>query len=284
MNILEDKETNEVPSSEVRRGRPCTEYSETLDGQLISNEQIKEWLLELVEGEEQEYGYKLLAECIKQDHNLIFGNKKSYRLCKELGILQTQRKKKSKYPRRLAKNHTINAPNQLWQMDIKYGFVHGYNRFIFLLSIIDVFDRAIVNYYRGAVCKAKHACETVREALAARVKDGESLPIIRTDNGPQFVSATFGEMCEELNMIHERIPPKTPNMNAYIESFHSIIERNLFNKKEFESFDEAYASIDQYMDFYNNRRMHGSLRRMAPMVFTQWVAQQKDRTKYHRVL
>jgi putative transposase len=271
-------------SNEVRRGRPCTEYSETWDGRFISNEQIKEWLLELVEGEEQEYGYKLLAKCIRDTHQLRFGNKKSYRLCKELEILQMQRKKKPKHPRRLPKNHTVTGPNQLWQMDIKYGYVHGSNRFFFVLSIIDVFDRVIVNYYQGTVCGAKHACKTVKEALAIRVKEGEPLPMIRTDNGPQFVSAAFGDMCEELGIIHERIPPKTPNMNAYIESFHSLVERNLFSKYEYESLGQAFASVDQYIDFYNHRRMHGSLKNMAPEKFSKWAQEQEDCTSFYRAV
>lgn len=256
----------------------------SLEGRRVSNEQIKEWLLELVEGEEQEYGYKLLAQCIRDTQGLVFGNKKSYRLCKELQILHKQRVKKVQHPRRLPRNHTITGPNQLWQMDIKYGYVHGCNRFFFVLSIIDVFDRAIVNYYQGTACNARHACETVRKALEARVKAGEPLPILRTDNGPQFVSSTFGDMCEELGLVHERIPPKTPNMNAYIESFHSLLERNLFSKNQFVNLAEAFVSVDRYMDFYNHRRMHGSLKRMSPMTFSKWVVQLEDRSKFHRVL
>jgi hypothetical protein len=44
-------------------------------------------------------------------------------------------------------------PNQLWQADIKYGYVAGRDRFFFVFSIIDVFDRVIANYYRGPVCE-----------------------------------------------------------------------------------------------------------------------------------
>ncbi|WP_213529964.1 hypothetical protein, partial [Paenibacillus cisolokensis] len=42
-----------------------------LQGRKISDEQIKEWLLELVEGEEHIYGYKLLAECLRNKYELI---------------------------------------------------------------------------------------------------------------------------------------------------------------------------------------------------------------------
>ncbi|WP_188892842.1 IS3 family transposase [Paenibacillus radicis (ex Gao et al. 2016)] len=62
----------------------------TKDGRKISNEQIKAWLLELVESEGREYGYKRLARCLQDRHQLVLGKKKAYRLCKELQILHVQ--------------------------------------------------------------------------------------------------------------------------------------------------------------------------------------------------
>lgn len=273
-----------VNTSGDQKGRPCPGYSLTTKGQKVSDEQIKEWLLELVEGEEHVYGYKLLAQCLRNEHGLILDKKKSYRLCKELGILHKQREKKNKHPRRLPKNRLVTGPNQLWQMDIKYGYVAGRDRFFFVLSIIDVFDRVIVDYYRGPVCEAKHACQMLWRALQKRIKAGEALPVIRSDNGPQFVSTLFGDTCESLEMVHERIPPRTPNMNAYIESFHSLLERDLFSKMDFMTFEEAYAEVDRYMDFYNNRKMHGSLKRMPPVKFSEWVMQLEDRSRFHKAL
>ncbi|MGI2297984.1 integrase core domain-containing protein [Paenibacillus sp. GXUN7292] len=85
-------------------------------------------------------------------------------------------------------------------------------------------------------------------------------------------------------MYHERIPPRSPNMNAYIESFHSLLERDLFSLTEFMTLEKAYDELDRYMDFYNNRRMHGSLKSMPPVEFSQWVMELEDRTEFHRVL
>lgn len=274
----------EKPTKHIRKGRPYPGYSLTEDGHKVSDEQIKEWLVELTESEETEYGYKLLAECLRRDRKLILNDKKAYRLCQELGILHQQRERNSRHPRRLPRNRVISGPNQLWQMDIKYGYVAGCDRFFFLLSIIDVFDRAIVGYYRGAECKASHAVQVLGSALERRIPPGEPQPDIRTDNGPQFVSALFGDMCDIRGILHERIPPKTPNMNAYIESFHSIIERNLFSKMEYMTMEAAYESVDSYIDFYNNRRMHGSLKRMSPLQFACWVMQLEDRSPFYRSL
>jgi putative transposase len=256
----------------------------TQEGERVSDEQIKEWFMELVSGEEHVYGYRLLTECLREQHNVILNDKKAYRLCKELGILQQQRRKKFTYPRRIARNRLITDSNQLWQMDIKYGYVNGYDRFFFLLSIIDVFDRSILAYHAGSSCEAKHACEVVEQAIQARISNSDGLPVIRTDNGPQFISHKFGELCEKLKLEHERIPPKTPNMNAYIESFHSILERDLFSKETFETFEGAYQAVEVYMDFYNNRRMHGSLKRKSPVMFRKWIQDQTDRSNYYRAV
>lgn len=278
------REAQAKPSTASRRGRSYPGYSLTTDGRKVSDEQIKEWLLELVEGEEHVYGYKLLARCLRKQKKLVLNKKKSHRLCSELGILQKQRKRKSKHPRRLPKNRIVTGPKQLWQMDIKYGYIAGQDRFFFICDIIDVFDRVIVGYYRGPVCEAKHVCQTLVRALESRIKPGDPRPVIRTDNGPQFVSALFGDTCESWELVHERIPPKTPNMNAYIESFHSLLERDLLAKEDFMTFEEAYAAIDRYMEFYNHRRMHGSLGYMSPIQFSNWVMQCDNHSKYNIAL
>jgi putative transposase len=185
----------------------------------------------------------------------------------------------------LARNHTITGSNQLWQLDIKYGYVAGYEQFFYIADIIDVFDRSIVGYHIGSSCEAKHVGEAVKAALRSRIASGQTPPIIRTDNGPQFVSKAFGELCEAEKITHERIPPKTPNMNAYIESFHATLERDLLSKEIFETFQEAYDAVSEYVNFYNNRRMHRSLGKRSPADFMDWVKRAPmESEKYSRAV
>jgi putative transposase len=269
----------------VQRGRPQTQHSLTQIGNVVSNGQIEEWLMELVAGEEHVYGYFMLTECLRVQHDLVINKKKIYRLCKKLGILHPQRRKKNHHPRRLARNHTIDGPNQLWQLDIKYGYVAGYEQFFFIADIIDVFDQTIVGYHVGASCEAKHVCQALKRALRSRLTSGQAKPIIRTDNGPQFVSKRFGDLCVEETLVHERIPPQTPNMNAYIEAFHATLERDLLSKEDFATFEEAYQAIHTYMDFYNNRRMQRRLGKRSPASFLQWVQEgTHDLTDYKRAV
>ncbi|WP_370872870.1 integrase core domain-containing protein [Croceifilum oryzae] len=62
---------------------------------------------------------------------------------------------------------------------------------------------------------------------------------LRTDNGPQFISHLFGDFCESNDLEHERIPPRTPNKNAHIKSFHSTLEHECLIRHEFKNYQEA---------------------------------------------
>lgn len=258
-----------------RRGRPETTHSLTYSGEIVSNAQIKEWLMELIAGEAHIYGYVLLTKCLQEQYALDINQKKTYRLCKQLGILQPQRRKLIHYPRQLARNAIITGPNQQWQLDIKYGYIAGYDRFFYIADMIDVFDRTLVGYHMGSSCQAKEVCTMVENALVARSISANASLTIRTDNGPQFVSQVFGKLFEVDHLRHERIPPKTPNMNAYIESFHATLERDLLRKEIYATFQEAYASVTNYIEFYNHRRMHRSLGKRSPVHFAAWAQTQQ---------
>ena len=182
-------------------------------------------------------------------------------------MLLPQRKVNPKHPRKLAKRIEVTGSNQLWQMDLKYGYIAGIDRFFFMMSIIDVYDRCIVGYHIGLNALALDALRTLRQAILLRgVTDLDKL-ILRTDNGPQFTAHAFQDGCAELPVNHTRIPINTPNMNAHIESFHSILEIDCLSRHEFQSYAEAYKCVSEFMDYYNHRRRHGSLKNKAPMTF-----------------
>jgi len=227
----------------------------------------KNYLLELIDGDGYPYGYKKLNKCLQEDHGLIINHKKTYRLCKELNILRPQRKRKPYRPAKLAKKEAITRSNQHWQIDLKYGYILGTRRFFFQISVIDAFDKEVIDSHIGFTAKARDAIRVVKNAVRKRnIKKTDQL-VLRSDNGPQFRAKAFSKAMDKLGIIHERIPVNTPNMNAYIESFHSILEDECYSRHEFDTFAEAYEAISDYLNYYNNRRRHGSLGYLAPAAF-----------------
>ncbi|WP_431607690.1 integrase core domain-containing protein [Sulfobacillus thermosulfidooxidans] len=65
-------------------------------------------------------------------------------------------------------------------------------------------------------------------------------------------------------MQHERIPVATPNKNAHIESWHSVLEAECWRNQVFQTGAEAYTVTTEWIRFYNERRLHGSLHDWAP--------------------
>jgi len=242
-----------VPKT-VSEGRPAPGYSYQERGVRVADEQIEEWLMELIAGDGYNYGYRKLTVELKRVYKLIINKKKVYRLCNKLGILRPQRKIKSKVPRKLARNRIITGSNQLFETDIKYGYIAGEDRFFFIQSFIDVYDRSIVAYHIGLSCEATDVVWTLQQALLKRQLFAvPTKPVVRSDNGPQFVSKAFELACENFGIEHERIPPRTPNMNAHIESFHRILQDDCLSRYDFTTYGEAYEAVAEFMRFYNER-------------------------------
>jgi putative transposase len=249
----------------VSKGRPIPGFSKGQDGRVVSDGRIKGYLRRILQGKNGAFGYRKLTVLLRRNYNLVINKKKVYRLCKELQVLAPQREIRNVVPRKLANNRVVTGPNQLWQMDIKYGYVAGVRRHFYLASIIDVFDRSIIAHHRGKVCSTHDILRTVQKALLKNnIHEQQEKLIIRTDNGPQFTSKAFYAFSEQVGIEHERIPTKTPNKNAFIESFHSIVERECYRRNCFESYEEAFAEIDAFIRYYNNERIHGSLHDWPP--------------------
>lgn len=277
---IKQKKTNNSNKKPVRTGRPTPGYSINKAGKQVIDEDINGMILNYIKGDGYAAGYHKITFYLKDDMKLVINHKKVYRLCKELDILAPQRPILQKYPRKLAKKVDVTSPNQLWELDIKYGHIATSGKFFFQASIIDVCDRSIVAYHLGLTCKAEQVVLILEEALKKRDLMGcQNKPVIRTDNGPQFVSEKFEKACEKYGMTHERIPVRTPNMNAHIESFHSILERECYAIHEFTSFAEAYREIDAFIRLYNERRKHSSLRYKSPEQFYKDFLQESLKTK-----
>jgi putative transposase len=233
---------------------------------MVSNEQVKEWLCSLIcDDEGESYGYRKLTHALRRNHDLVINHKKVYRLCAELDILRPQRRIKEKQPKRIAINRTITRSNQLWETDVKYGYIAGENRFFFVMPVLDVCDRSVVEFHIGLSCGAIDAARAIQGALFKRqLFDQIQKPVIRTDNGPQFISSKFAESCAEFGLTHERIPCRTPNKNAHVEAFNGILEDECFARHEFSSYGEAYQVVSEFIRNYNNRRIHSSLKYHTP--------------------
>jgi putative transposase len=257
----EDKRKN-------NKGRPKSQTSMTCTGEIVSDVLVIEALRNI---RAQTFfqnggGYRKLTHYLRRNFGYNINKKKVYRLCSENGLLLPRGVKKIKRRTPISVNRTISRPFQLWELDIKYGFIHGENRFFFLMAIIDVYLRYIVGFHIGLRCLGSDLVRTLKLSIERMgIEDSGSL-VIRMDNGSQMTSnAMFNYATQNSEkIIHELIPVQTPNKDAHIESFYSILETECFQVNIFNSFLEGYSTTCDFIKFYHDERIHSSLGYRTP--------------------
>lgn len=213
------------------------------------------------------YGYKKVTAVLREKYNLRINKKKVYRLMAVMGVLKAERKKIQHY-KRICKNHEIRASNALWEMDTKYIYIAKTRQVAYLASIIDIFDRSIISCVLSLSPNTESAKEALLMALYSRkIKGNSENLIVRTDNGAQFIAYDFEKLCISEKITHERIPAKSPNYNAHIESYHRYLQDECLAGKLFESFEDAEKTIMDYVNGYNTKRIHSSIGYRTPDSF-----------------
>ena len=244
-------------------GKPGRKPSETTlktDGSVVPNHDVLEEIKNILGIEFLCYGYVPVTDELF-DRGFIINHKKVYRLMSESRLVCGKNITTHFGKRKFVRFRRIKAeyPMQYLCMDIKYIPING--KFAYLLSLIDVYSRMIV----GHVFKTSIRQHDVLWLLKNTLPEKANVPItIRNDNGSQFIAKSVRSYLEQINVEHEFAHIATPEDNAYIEAFHSIMQRELISRYEFESFHHADMKISQYIFMYNNIRKHGSLGYQTP--------------------
>jgi putative transposase len=213
-------------------------------------------------------GCRALHEYLELDYKITVNHKKIYRLCKENKLLLS-RKKKIKKIKNVANNMSVIRPNQLWQFDIKYGYIHGESRPFYFLAFVDVFTKEIVSYHLGKTCRNEDLKLTLKMAMNKFSEKDLSQLVIRSDNGPQMSSNAFKAYVGALEVSHEFTPIRCPNKNAFIESFFSIFEIEFLQVRYFASMKDVYQQVNDWITWYNEKRLHASLKYNSPRMFIE---------------
>lgn len=249
------------------RGRKPSKMTVTQNGESVENTVVLHDVESILEQEFCCYGYKNVWDELKAK-GYIINHKKVYRLMKLHKLLFNRKIGSIGVPRQFVRFRKIKAerPLQYLCMDIKYIHIHGAQRNALLLTVIDVFSRkALTHMLRFNIKK-----EDVVILLSLLLMEYDIKGItIRNDNGSQFIAGLVREFLKEKGVHQEFTHVATPEENAYIEALHSIIQREVVDRFEFESIYHAQMIFNRYYEWYNNDRKHGSLERKSPEQFLQ---------------
>ncbi len=166
------------------------------------------------------------------------------------------------------------APNQLWQTDFTYLKVIGWGWF-YLSTILDDFSRSIIAWKLCTTMKADDVTDTLQLALAASGCGGARVvhkPRLLSDNGPSDVSGELADWLAEEGMSHVRGAPCHPQTQGKIERWHQTLKNRILLENYFLPGD-LEAHLERFVDHYNHRRYHQSLKNLTPADVTSGAVQ-----------
>ncbi len=231
------------------------------ESSLIPNAEVVEEIREILGQDYCAYGYQMMTQELRGLGYWI-NHKKVYRLMRENRLL-CGKVIRTKGKRTFVQFRRIKAtkPMEYLCLDIKYVWVHGENRWYYQLAIMDVYSRMILCWIFQPSVRQK---DVIRLMRGLDLRYGLKGVIIRNDNGSQFIANKVRQTLQALEAEQEFTHVATPEENAYIESFHSIEQRELIDRFVFASYYDARQHIEKYMQWYNTKRRHRSLNGMTP--------------------
>lgn len=209
------------------------------------------------------YGVRKITHQLGQDGHLI-NHKRVYRLMQVMGIAAifphpntSQSNVQHEVFPYLLKGLTISKPNQVWGVDITY--IRLNKKWSYLVALMDWYSRYVIAWKLSDNLETEFCMETLGLALCRSQPE-----IHNSDQGSQFTSEGY------LNIL--KTQPVSISMDGRGRCMDNIFTERLWRSlkyeevylKEYQSFQEAKESINQYLNFYNHERLHQSLNYQTP--------------------
>lgn len=231
-------------------------------------EKTKELIRQIYDEHKGRYGYRRIAVALRE-HDIHLHQNTVWRLMVSLALKSTQRIKRYRSykgnvgvvaPDLLQRDFTAKAPNQKWVTDVtevKVGDEKGY-----LSTVKDLHTREIVAYEQSSRPTMEMVNSMMKKALAT-LKPGET-PILHSDQGWHYQMPDFRKLLSDQSVAQSMSRKGNCLDNAAMESFFAVFKTECFHKQKFESMDALRGTIDEYIEYYNTKRISTVLGGLTP--------------------
>ncbi|WP_104182796.1 IS3 family transposase, partial [Mycobacterium avium] len=222
--------------------------------------------------DDPEFGYRFLVDEAR-DAGQSMAERTAWRICSNHGwgsAFGKGQPGKNGKPRPTVpddlggRDFTSDTPNQLWLADITEHRT-GEGK-LYLCAIKDEFSNRIVGYSIDSRMKSQLATQALNSAVARR---GEVAGcILHTDRGSQFRSRKFVRALSRHDMVGSMGRVGAAGDNAAMESFFSLLQKNVLNRRRWDTREQLRIAIVTWIErTYHRRRRQLALGRLTPIEF-----------------
>ena len=158
------------------------------------------------------------------------------------------------------------APNRLWVADLTSVKTHA--GWVYVAFIIDVFSRCIVGWQASRSLRTDLALDALEMALWRRRGRRLEGLIHHSDRGVQYLAIRYTERLAEAGAVASVGSRGDSYDNALAESFNGLYKTELIHHRgPWCGLDAVEYATLGYVDWFNQRRLHGELGMLPPAEF-----------------
>jgi transposase InsO family protein len=199
------------------------------------------------------YGYRRITDELK-DRGYQINHKKVARIMNKYGLkpvyVKTSQSSNQHYQENIKPDLLQRDFNQRgWVTDVTYLIYQ--NKRAYLSTILDLETRKIIAYQINSKNDNQLVLDTLNKAIKKKNLNGL---IIHSDQGSQYVSHEYKEVCASNGILISMSRKGTPLDNAVIESFHSLLKKETLYNNDIKSLTEYIVLVNKWLRFYNTKR------------------------------
>lgn len=163
----------------------------------------------------------------------------------------------------LNREFVADNPNEKWLTDVtEFKLANGSKAY--LSAILDIGDNSIISYVIGKSNNNKLVFDTLDKAIEA---NPTATPLFHSDRGFQYTSKKFKYKLNEINAVQSMSRVGRCIDNGPMEAFWGTLKSEMYYLRKFSTFEELEQAIDEYIKFYNTKRLQKKLKGMAPVEY-----------------
>jgi len=200
-----------------------------------------------IHADDPEFGYRFIADELEREGHQA-GEGRVHRLCREHRIWSSTTKKGRRATKTpgpavhddlVQRDFSAPGPDLVWLTDItEHPTSEGK---LYACAIKDVFSNRIVGYALSDRMTADLAVRALRSAVARRQPRGTV--VVHSDRGGQFRSRKFRAVLKANDLTGSMGRVSSAGDNAAMESFYSLLQKNVLNRRRWRTRDELAHAI-----------------------------------------
>lgn len=224
--------------------------------------------------DDPEFGYRFLADELRAK-GLQISDHQALKACRLAGVrcVHSIRRGSGKRPGPPVHDDLVNrdfhadAPNQLWLTDISEHWAG--QRKLYLCAVKDVFSNRIVGYSIDAWMSVRLAIDALQMAVDRRGGPSQVRGCrVHSDRGSQFRARSYLEAVRANGLVGSMGRVGAAGDNAAMESFFALLQKNVLNRRRWDSFQNLRLVIVSWIEAtYHRRRRQARLGRLTPLEF-----------------